>query len=117
MITCCTLGPCVYYAYCESVRHFEISKRRRRYEAKRTERDRRRLIEAVGVGEVEDVRREEENEKKYGRDRAPLEEEEMNEVRRAFGSFRIGGRWSNCLGWEWREQGGESNRHSWHRRG
>lgn len=97
--------PGTYYAYVEIVRNMEISRRRRRFESKRVERERRRLIEAVGVGEVQGV--EQEKEQKYGRDREPIDEEEMDEIRRAFGSFTVGGRWSNALGWEWREQGGE----------
>lgn len=34
-----------------------------------------------------------------------VDEEEMEEIKRAYGSYVVGGRWSNALGWEWREQG------------
>lgn len=34
-----------------------------------------------------------------------VDEEEMDEIKRAYGSFVVGGRWSNALGSEWREQG------------
>ena len=106
------LGPGVYYAYVEVRRNLEISRRRRRFELKRVERERRRLIEAVGDDEVRSTKQE--KGAKYGRDREPLDDDEMDEIRRAFGSFAVGGRWSNALGWEWREQGGELNtRRAW----
>ena len=38
-------------------------------------------------------------------------EEEMDEIKRAYGSFVVGGRWSNAIGTEWREQGGEFAMH------
>lgn len=91
--------PSVYYTYQEVVRGAEIRRRRTRFQG---ERERRRL----GEGQEEKVG-EKEEEERYGYDREPLEEEEMDEIKRAFGSFSVGGRWSNALGPEWREQGGE----------
>ncbi|ORY82377.1 beta-lactamase superfamily domain-domain-containing protein [Leucosporidium creatinivorum] len=90
--------PGVYYSYCETIRASEIKRRRRRFELKNVERERRRVIEGVGAEEEKD-------EERFGYDRKPLDEEEMEEIRRAFGSFAVGGRWSNAFGPEWREQG------------
>lgn len=93
--------PGVYYSYCETIRAGEIRKRRQRFELKKAERERRKVIEGVAEG------KEEEQEVCFGYDRPPLEEEELEEIKRAYGSFAVGGRWSNAFGPEWREQGGE----------
>lgn len=33
-----------------------------------------------------------------------MSEEEYEELKEVYGTYVVGGRWANALGWEWREQ-------------
>lgn len=99
--------PGVYYSYVEIVRNAEVRRRRKRWTVKAEERRRRRMIEQTasrdaieGKGKNRETLFEGDENQLQG-----VDEEEMDEIKRAYGSFVVGGRWSNALGSEWREQG------------
>lgn len=90
------LVPLCYYSYVEIVRGTEISKRRKRYKRAAEAREAKRVAEGVwDEGKV--------GEKAEGKVEK-VTEEELEEIKIAFASVSIGGRWSNPFP-EWREQG------------
>lgn len=92
------LVPLCYYSYVEIVRGTEISKRRKRYQKAAAAREAKRVAEVVWKEGEEDY--EEGGKAALG----TCTEEELEEIKIAFGSISIGGRWSNPFP-EWREQG------------
>lgn len=96
--------PGAYYSYVELRRHAEIRRRRQRWNSKVEERTRRRIIEETASRDALEGKGIKQQDYKAG---AGVDEEEMAEIRLAYGSFVVGGRFSNAIGSEWREQGGE----------